>query len=142
MGDFNLRKWREFILSEDTSNQEKMVVDIEDITLDMLKELFPTRYQNFTINKATEEPFYRDFINLPFGSGNAQSIFGETALEQWRNKVKQRGFEQVTIDPSRAWNNFPVQLVYSPEQLEKEREIGQGIAQYYSNKKSGEFQGD
>ena len=98
--------------------------------------------KNFTINKATEEPFYRDFINLPFGSGNAQSIFGETALEQWKNKAKQRGFEQVTIDPSRAWNNFPVQLVYSPEQLEKEREIGQGIAQYYSNKKSGEFQGD
>jgi|GEM_PF-5306158 len=141
MGDFNLRKWREFILSEDTSNQEKMVVDIKDITLDMLKELFPTRYKDFTLRN-DEEPFYRDFVNLPLGSGKAQSIFGEKALEQWKNKVTSYGHDQITIDPSRAWNNFPIQLVYSPEQLEREREIGQGQADYYSSKKPGEFQGD
>ena len=31
MGDFNLRKWREFIISEDINEEEKMVINIEDI---------------------------------------------------------------------------------------------------------------
>jgi hypothetical protein len=143
MGDFNLRKWREFILSEDESSKEKRVVDIEDITLDMLKELFPTRYQNVHfIRPQTGEPYYRDKVQLPLGAGSYYDIGDSLALEQWRNQVKKSGFKQVTIDPSRAWNNFPARLVYSPEQLDRETRIGQGIAKYYSDKKPGEFQGD
>ena len=140
MGDFNLRKWREFIISEDINEGEKMVVNIEDITFDMLKDLFPNKYQNVHfIRPQTGEPFYRDNVRLPLGAGSYYEIGDSLALEQWLNQVKKGNFEQVEINPSKF---PPVQLVYSPEQLEKERKIGQGIADYYSSKKPGEFQGD
>ena len=140
MADFNTRKWREFIISEDINEGEKMVVNIEDITLDMLKDLFPEKYQNVHfIRPQTGEPFYRDNVRLPLGAGSYYEIGDSLALEQWRNQVKKGNFEQVEINPPKF---PPVQLVYSPEQLEKERKIGQGIADYYSSKKPGEFQGD
>jgi len=140
MGDFNIRKWREFIISEDINEEKNMVVNIEDITLDMLKDLFPNKYQNVHfIRPQTGEPFYRDNVRLPLGAGSYYEIGDSLVLEQWRDQIKKRDFEQVEINPSK----FPsVQLVYSPEQLEKERKIGQGIVDYYSSKKPGEFQGD
>ena len=91
------------------------------------------------IRPQTGEPFYRDNVRLPLGAGSYYEIGDSLVLEQWRDQIKKRDFEQVEINPSK----FPsVQLVYSPEQLEKERKIGQGIADYYSSKKPGEFQGD
>jgi hypothetical protein len=141
MGDFNLRKWREFILSEDESSKEKRVVNIEDVTFDMLKDLFPNKYQNVHfIRPQTGEPYYRDKVQLPLGAGSYYDIGDSLALEQWRNQVKKSGFKQVEINPPSA---FPsARLVYSPEQLDRETRIGQGIAKYYSDKKPGEFQGD
>ena len=142
MADFDTRKWREFILSEDESNKEKRVVNIEDVTLDMLKDLYPDQYRNVHFTRPdTGESFYRDHVRLPL-RGSYYEAGDSLALEQWRDRAKREGFKQITIDPSRAWNDFPVRLVYSPEQLDLSTRIGQGIAQYYSSKKPGEFQGD
>jgi len=140
MADFNTRKWREFIISEDINEEKKMVVNIEDITLDMLKDLFPEKYQNVHfIRPQTGEPFYRDNVKLPLGAGSSYEVGDSLALEQWQYRVKKGNFEQVEIDPLK----YPfVKLVYNPEQLDRETKIGQGIAQYYSGKKPGEFQGD
>lgn len=137
MGDFNLRKWREFIISEDINEGEKMVVNIEDITFDMLKDLFPNKYQKIHfIRPQTGEPFYRDNVKLPLGAGVYSEIGDSLALEQWKSKMGKYG--EVIIDTSLP---FPIQI-NNPEFTDLERKIKQDITGYYSSKKPGEFTGD
>ncbi len=76
MGDFNLRKWREFIISEDINEEEKMVINIEDITLDMLKDLkFPT---------------------LPYSG--VGKVTNEEELENWKNKMESEGRNKFNLN--------------------------------------------
>jgi len=76
MGDFNLRKWREFIISEDINEEKVEVINTEDITFELFTEL--------------GSPI------LPYSG--VRKITNEEELENWKNEMEKKGIEKFSFN--------------------------------------------
>ena len=97
----NQAKWRNFIvgamLHEGVRQEgDKYIVSISDLTFDLLKDTFPTKYQNLT-GADTSRPMYRDAIYLPKGDGSSKGIIDAIALVRSASKIK---------SPANTFNNL------------------------------------
>ena len=72
------------ILNEITGTKVK----VKDLTFDLLKDTFPTKYQDF-IGSDTR-PMYRDAIYLPKGDGSSKGIIDAIALDNYKEYIMDR----------------------------------------------------
>lgn len=86
MGDFNIRKWREFIISEDINEEKVEVINTEDITFELFTEL--------------------GLPMLPYSGG--KNIKTEEELGEWRNKMKEKGIEKFNLNRKSV---DPIQII-------------------------------
>jgi len=135
----NQSKWRNFIVGamlHEGVRQEggKYIVSISDLTFDLLKDTFPTKYQDF-IGSDTR-PMYRDAVYLPKGDGSSKGIIDAIALDDYKDYIMSRvGNVDVILDPTT--NKATIE---DPKYKEREAGIGKDIMSYYD--KPGRYQGD
>jgi len=136
----NQAKWRNFIvgamLHEGVKQEgDKYIVSISDLTFDLLKDTFPTKYQNL---KGTDtRPMYMgsDAILLPQGDGSSKRIVDAIALDDYKDYIMSRvGNVEITLDPTT--NKATIE---DPKFKEREVGIGKSIAKDYGR---GEYEGD
>ena len=136
----NQSKWRNFIvgamLHEGVRQEgDKYIVSISDLTFDLLKDTFPTKYQNLT-GADTSRPMYRDAIYLPKGDGSSKGIIDVIALEDYKDYIMRRvGNVDIILDPT-----INKATIEDPKYKEREAGIGKDIMSYYD--KPGKYQGD
>ena len=136
----NQAKWRNFIvgamLHEGVKQEgDKYVVSISDLTFDLLKDTFPTKYQN--IKGTDTRPMYMgsDAILLPQGDGSSKRIVDTIALNDYKDYIMSRvGNVEITLDPTT--NKATIE---DPKFKEREAGIGKSIAKDYGR---GEYEGD
>ena len=136
----NQSKWRNFVVGamlHEGVRQEgnKYIVSISDLTFDLLKDTFPTKYQNLT-GADTSRPMYRDAIYLPKGDGSSKGIIDGIALEDYKDYIMRRvGNVDIILDPTT--NKATIE---DPKYKEREAGIGKSIMSYYDD--AGRYQGD
>ena len=136
----NQSKWRNFIVGamlHEGVRQEgnKYIVSISDLTFDLLKDTFPTKYQNLT-GADTSRPMYRDAIYLPKGDGSSKGIIDTIALDDYKDYIMRRvGNVDIILDPTT--NKATIE---DPKYKEREAGIGKSIMSYYDD--AGRYQGD
>ena len=136
----NQSKWRNFIvgamLHEGVRQEgDKYIVSISDLTFDLLKDTFPTKYQNLT-GADTSRPMYRDAIYLPKGDGSSKGIIDVIALDDYKDYIMRRvGNVDIILDPTT--NKATIE---DPKYKEREAGIGKSIMSYYDD--AGRYQGD
>ena len=135
----NQAKWRNFIvgamLHEGVKQEgDKYIVSISDLTFDLLKDTFPTKYQN--LMGSDTRPMYRDAIYLPKGDGSSKGIIDAIALDDYKDYIMRRvGNVDIILDPTT--NKATIE---DPKYKEREAGIGKGIMSYYDD--PGRYQGD
>ena len=139
----NQSKWRNFVVGamlHEGVRQEggKYIVSISDLTFDLLKDTFPTKYQNLT-GADTSRPMYRDAITLPKGDGSQQKIIDAIALDDYKDYIMSRvGNVDIILDPTaKSW--FNLATIEDPKYKEREAGIGKTIAKDYG---VGKYEGD
>lgn len=111
-------------------------VKVKDLTFDMLKNIFTSKYQDFMDSEV--RPMYRDAIYLPKGDGSSKGIIDSIALEDYKNYIMSKvGNVDIILDPTT--NKATIE---DPKYKEREAGIGKSIMSYYDEKKPGEFTGD
>ena len=136
----NQAKWRNFIvgamLHEGVKQEgDKYIVSISDLTFDLLKDTFPTKYQN--VKGTDTRPMYMgsDAILLPQGDGSSKRIVDAIALDDYKDYIMSRvGNVEITLDPTT--NKATIE---DPKFKEREAGIGKSIAKDYGR---GEYEGD
>ena len=136
----NQAKWRNFIvgamLHEGVKQEgDKYIVSISDLTFDLLKDTFPTKYQN--VKGTDTRPMYMgsDAILLPQGDGSSKRIVDVIALDDYKDYIMSRvGNVEITLDPTT--NKATIE---DPKFKEREAGIGKSIAKDYGR---GEYEGD
>ena len=144
-------KWRKFVVGALIHEGIKEVggkyfVNVEDITLDMIKDIFPTKYQNIHFTReqpgGIEGPYYRDSIGLPTGEGSTASIGDESTLALWKqNTLKRWGNVEMIIDPKGDKYGKYVKIE-DPKFQDSSDSYNKGVANYYKSKGHGDFTGD
>ena len=135
----NQSKWRNFIvgamLHEGVRQEgDKYIVSISDLTFDLLRDTFPTKYQNFMDSEV--RPMYRDAIYLPKGDGSSSGIIDAIALDNYKDYIMRRvGNVDIILDPTT--NKATIE---DPKYKEREAGIGKSIMSYYDD--AGRYQGD
>ena len=141
----NQEKWRNFIvgamLHEGVRQEgDKYIVSISDLTFDLLKDTFPTKYQNL-IGADTNRPMYRgsDAILLPQGDGSSKRIIDAIALEDYKDYIMSRvGDVEIILNPNaKMW--FNLATIEDPKFKKREAGIGKEIAKDYG---VGKYEGD
>ena len=135
-------KWRNFILGaliHEGVKQEgsKYIVNVSDLTLDLLKDAFPNKYQKF-VDSGTR-PMYRDAVTLPKGDGSQQSIIDDVALEDYKDYIISKvGDVEITLDPNaQMWSKMAT--IEDPKFKKRETGIGKEIAKDYG---TGKYEGN
>ena len=136
----NQAKWRNFIVGamlHEGVRQEgnKYIVSISDLTFDLLKDAFPTKYQN--VKGTDTRPMYMgsDAILLPQGDGSSNRIVDAIALDAYKDYIMSRvGNVDIILDPTT--NKATIE---DPKYKEREAGIGKSIAKDYGR---GEYEGD
>jgi len=138
----NQSKWRKFIVGamiHEGVRQEgnKYIVNISDLTFDLLKDAFPNKYQKFVDSEV--RPMYRDAVTLPKGDGSQQSIIDNVALEDYKDYILSRvGDVEITLDPNaQMWSRMAT--IEDPKFKKREAGIGKEIAKDYGTEK---YEGD
>ena len=135
----NQSKWRNFIvgamLHEGVRQEgDKYIVSISDLTFDLLRDTFPTKYQKFMDSKV--RPMYRDAIYLPKGDGSSSGIIDAIALDNYKDYIMRRvGNVDIILDPTT--NKATIE---DPKFKKREAGIGKSIMSYYDD--AGRYQGD
>ena len=135
----NQSKWRNFIvgamLHEGVRQEgDKYIVSISDLTFDLLRDTFPTKYQN--LMGSDTRPMYRDAIYLPKGDGSSSGIIDAIALDNYKDYIMRRvGNVDIILDPTT--NRATIE---DPKYKEREDRIGKDIMSYYDD--TGRYQGD
>lgn len=136
----NQSKWRNFVVGAMLhggvrQEGDKYIVSISDLTFDLLKDTFPTKYQNLT-GADTSRPMYRDAIYLPKGDGSSKGIIDAIALDDYKDYIMRRvGNVEIILDPTT--NKATIE---DPKYKEREAGIGKSIMSYYDD--AGRYQGD
>jgi len=136
----NQSKWRNFIvgamLHEGVRQEgDKYIVSISDLTFDLLKDTFPTKYQNLT-GADTSRPMYRDAVYLPKGDGSSSGIIDAIALDNYKDYIMRRvGNVDIILDPT-----INKAAIEDPKFKKREAGIGKDIMSYYDD--PGRYQGD
>lgn len=136
----NQSKWRNFIVGamlHEGVKQEgnKYIVSISDLTFDLLKDTFPTKYQN--VKGTDTRPMYMgsDAILLPQGDGSSKRIVDAIALDDYKDYIMSRvGNVEIILDPTT--NKATIE---DPKFKEREAGIGKTIAKDYG---VGKYEGD
>jgi len=134
----NQAKWRNFIvgamLHEGVRQEgDKYIVSIADLTFDLLKDTFPTKYQD--LRGSDTRPMYRDAIYLPKGDGSSSGIIDTIALDNYKDYIMRRvGNVDIILDPTT--NKATIE---DPKYKEREAGIGKTIAKDYG---VGKYEGD
>ena len=134
----NQSKWRNFVvgamLHEGVRQEgDKYIVSISDLTFDLLKDTFPTKYQKFMDSKV--RPMYRDAIYLPKGDGSSSGIIDAIALDNYKDYIMRRvGNVDIILDPTT--NRATIE---DPKYKKREAGIGKDIAKDYGK---GKYEGD
>jgi len=129
----NQSKWKNFVVGamlHEGVKQEgsKYIVSISDLTFDLLKDTFPTKYQNLK-GADTNRPMYMgsDAINLPQGDGSSKKIIDNIALEDYKDYIMSRvGNVDIILDP--ITNKATIE---DPKFKKREAGIGKTISSYY-----------
>jgi len=137
----NQSKWRNFVVGamlHEGVKQEgsKYIVSISDLTFDLLKDTFPTKYQNLK-GADTNRPMYMgsDAINLPQGDGSSKKIIDNIALEDYKDYIMSRvGNVDIILDPT-----INKATIEDPKFKKREAGIGKTISSYYGK---GRNEGD
>ena len=137
----NQSKWRNFVVGamlHEGVKQEgsKYIVSISDLTFDLLKDTFPTKYQNLK-GADTNRPMYMgsDAINLPQGDGSSKKIIDNIALEDYKDYIMSRvGNVDIILDPT-----INKATIEDPKFKKREAGIGKNISSYYGK---GRNEGD
>lgn len=137
----NQSKWRNFIvgamLHEGVRQEgDKYIVSISDLTFDLLKDTFPTKYQN--VKGTDTRPMYMgsDAILLPQGDGSSKRIIDAIALDDYKDYIMRRvGNVDIILDPTT--NQATIE---DPKYKEREDRLGKDIMSYYDD--TGRYQGD
>ena len=137
----NQSKWRNFIvgamLHEGVKQEgDKYIVSISDLTFDLLKDTFPTKYQN--VKGTDTRPMYMgsDAILLPQGDGSSKRIVDAIALDDYKDYIMSRvGNVDIILDPTT--NKATIE---DPKYKEREDRLGKDIMSYYDE--PGRYQGD
>jgi len=140
--DMNQSKWRNFIVGamiHEGVRQEgdKYIVNVSDLTFDLLKDAFPTKYQNFVDSEV--RPMYRDGVTLPKGDGSQSNIIDNVALEDYKDYIISKvGDVEITLDPNaQMWSRMAT--IEDPKFKKREAGIGKEIAKDYG---TGKYEGD
>ena len=134
----NQSKWRNFIvgamLHEGVRQEgDKFIVNISDLTFDLLKDTFPTKYQNLLDSDV--RPMFRDPIYLPKGDGSKSGIIDAIALDNYKDYIMSRvGNVEIILDPTT--NRATIE---DPKFKKREAGIGKEIAKDYG---VGKYEGD
>lgn len=134
----NQSKWRNFIVGamiHEGVRQEgnKYVANISDLSFDLIKDAFPTKYQKFVDSEV--RPMYKDPVYLPQGDGSSKGIVDNVALEDYKKYIINRvGNVEITLDP--ITNEATIE---DPKFKKREAGIGKEIAKDYGAEK---YQGD
>ena len=134
----NQSKWRNFIvgamLHEGVRQEgDKYIVSISDLTFDLLKDTFPTKYQNLLDSDV--RPMFRDPVYLPQGDGSSKGIIDAIALDNYKDYIMSRvGNVDIILDPTT--NKATIE---DPKYKEREAGIGKTIAKDYG---VGKYEGD
>jgi len=138
----NQSKWRNFVagaMLHEGVRQEggKYIVSISDLTFDLLKDTFPTKYQDLLDSDV--RPMYRDAVTLPKGDGSQQKIIDAIALDQYKDYIMSRvGNVDIILDPTaKSW--FNLATIEDPKYKEREDRLGKSIAKDYG---VGKYEGD
>ena len=137
----NQSKWRNFVVGamlHEGVKQEgsKYIVSISDLTFDLLKDTFPTKYQNLK-GADTNRPMYMgsDAINLPQGDGSSKKIIDNIALEDYKDYIMSRvGNVYIILYPT-----INKATIEDPKFKKREAGIGKTISSYYGK---GRNEGD
>jgi len=142
-------KWREFILGpmihEGVGQAgNTYVVNLSDLTFEILKDAFPNKYQEVRSTRiqpdGTEGPTYRDYVTAPV-VGAARGIIDMKAFEQWKDEIMEKyGDVEVTLDPTAS--HLTNVKIKSDKFSKASQSYGRGVQSYYDSKKSGEYTGD
>ena len=118
------------ILNEITGTKVK----VKDLTFDMLKSIFTSKYQDFMDSEV--RPMYRDAIYLPKGDGSSKGIIDSIALDDYKDYIISRvGNVDIILDPTT--NKATIE---DPKYKEREDRLGKDIMSYYGE--PGRYQGD
>lgn len=134
----NQSKWRNFIVGamiHEGVRQEgnKYVANISDLSFDLIKDVFLTKYQKFVDSKV--RPMYKDPVYLPQGDGSSKGIVDNVALEDYKKYIINRvGNVEITLDPT-----INKATIEDPKFKKREAGIGKEIAKDYGAEK---YQGD
>ena len=105
------------ILNEITGTKVK----VKDLTFDMLKTVFSSKYQN--LSKSDTRSIYKDPIYLPQGDGSSKGIIDNKALEAYKEYIAKRvGDVKITLDPTK--NKATIE---DQDFKDRESRIGKGI---------------
>tara|TARA_B100001559_G_C16206069_1_gene486651 strand:- start:196 stop:606 length:411 start_codon:yes stop_codon:yes gene_type:complete len=135
----NQSKWRNFIvgamLHEGVRQEgDKYIISISDLNFDLLKDAFPTKYQNF--KDSDVRPMFKDPIYLPQGDGSSKGIIDNVALEDYKDYIMSRvGNVDIILDPTT--NRATIE---DPKYKKREAGIGKDIMSYYDD--TERYQGD
>ena len=133
-------KWKNFIvgamLHEGVKQENgKYIVSISDLTFDLLKDTFPTKYLN--VKGTDTRPMYMgsDAVLLPQGDGSSKRIVDAIALDDYKDYIMSIvGNVDISLDPTT--NKATIE---DPKFKEREAEIGKSIAKDYGR---GGYEGD
>ena len=131
-------KWRNFVVGAMihegvTQVEGKYAVNISDLTLDVIKDAFPNKYQRFV--DSPTRPMYKDPVYLPQGDGSSKGIIDDASLNDYKDYIMNRvGDVEIILDPST--NKATIE---DPKFKKREAGIGKEIAKDYG---AGKYQGD
>ena len=137
----NQSKWRNFVVGamlHEGVRQDgnEYTVSISDLTFDLLKDTFPTKYQNPFGGEGRS--MFRDPVYLPQGDGSSKGIVDKDALEDYVEYIMSRvGNVDIVLDPTAKPLNMAV--INDPKFKKREAGIGKTISSYYGK---GENEGD
>ena len=134
----NQSKWRNFVVGamlHEGVRQDgnEYTVSISDLTFDLLKDTFPTKYQNPFGGEG--RPMFRDPVYLPQGDGSSKGIVDRNALEDYVEYIMSRvGNVDIILDPT-----INKATINDPKFKKREAGIGKDIAKDYGK---GKYEGD
>ena len=84
------------ILNEITGTKVK----VKDLTFDMLRKVFSSKYQN--LSKSDTRSIYKDPVYLPQGDGSSKGIIDDKALKAYKEYIIKRvGNVEIILDPTK-----------------------------------------
>ena len=70
-------------------DRQETIISLDDLTFDMLKQVFSDNYKNVHFTRPqTGEPYYRDAISLPNWDDSSTSIGDTVALNHWKKEMR------------------------------------------------------